>query len=52
MGEGLVQSVKLYAHKYFTLRLKFCYKEFEKSSVNGIRQFANSNVTVLLRYYA
>jgi len=48
MGECLVQMFKLYAHKYFTRRLKFCFKEFEKTSVNGIRKFANSNVTVFV----
>jgi hypothetical protein len=48
MGECLVQSVKLFAHKRFALRLKFCSKEFEKTSVNGIKQFANRNVTVLV----
>jgi len=52
MDECLVQRVKLYAHKHFTESLKFCYKEFEKTGVNGIRQFANSNVTVLVRCYA
>jgi len=52
MGECLVQRVKLYAYKNFILRLKFFYKEFEKTGVNGIRQFANRNVTVLVRCYA
>jgi hypothetical protein len=52
MGERSAQSVKLYAHKYFKLRLKCCYKEFEKTGVNGIRQFSNSKVTVLVRCYA
>ena len=43
---------QIYAHKDFTLCLKFCYKEFEKTGVNGIRHFANNNATVLVRCYA